>query len=246
MKTCFQFFMLVAGFAAATNVPLSALTADSLDQKLTIIQTCEPTVVASVGEVLPAYGSVRLAVNIDDKGELTDWLVLEYSYPRYVNAAIEAAKNWRYKPAVFHAAPIGVRAELVFNFESRGQVVCMTGVDLPQAFARTIIGDPQISGVCPSRELDSVPKPTVVVSPVAIQTADTSAPVQEVLVDFYIDETGRPRMATADVAGNAEMTSACLQAIELWRFTPPTRRGRPVTTHACQRFDFKLNTASAK
>jgi hypothetical protein len=67
-----------------------------------------------------------------------------------------------------------------------------------------------------------------------------------VLVDFYIDETGRPRMAAADVEGNVEVTSACLQAIEQWRFTPPTRRGRPVTIRACQRFDFRPSVATEK
>ena len=246
MKTLYWLFVLLAGFAAGLNVPLLALTADSLDQKLTIIQTYEPNVVPRVGEALPAFGSVRLVVNIDENGKLDDWLVLEYSYQRYVDAAVEAVKKWQYKPAIFHGRAIGVRAELVFNFESRGQVVSMTGVDLPQAFTRSIIGDPQIMSVCPSRELDSIPKPTVVVSPNHIQSADTNGQTRNVLVDFYIDETGRPRMAAADVQGNAEMTSACLQAIEQWRFTPPTRHGRPVTSRACQRFDFSPNVASAK
>jgi TonB family protein len=236
----------VAGFAAGSNVPVLALTADSLDQKLTILKTYEPYVVPRVGEVLPPFGSVRLVVNIDENGKLEDWLVLEYSYQRYVDAAVEAVKKWQYNPAIFHGAAIGVRAELVFNFESSGQVVCMTGIDLPQVFARNIIGDPQIMTVCPSRELDSMPKPTVVVSPGHIHNSDTNGLTKEVLVDFYIDETGRPRMAAADVQGNTEMTSACLQAIEQWRFTPPTRRGRPVTARACQRFDFSPNGANAK
>ena len=246
MKTLYRLFVLVAGFATVLNVPLSALTDGSLDQKLTIIQTYEPNVVPRVGEALPAFGSVRLVVNIDQNGKLDDWLVLEYSYQRYVDAAVEAVKKWQYKPAIYHGEAIGVRAELVFNFESRGQVVSMTGIDLPESFSRKIIGDPQIMAVCPSRELDSIPKPTVVVSPNHVRSADTNGQTTNVLVDFYIDETGRPRMAAADVQENAEMTSACLQAIEQWRFTPPTRRGQPVTTRACQRFDFSPNVASAK
>jgi outer membrane biosynthesis protein TonB len=187
-----------------------------------------------------------LVVNIDENGKLEDWLVLEYSYQRYVDAAVEAVKKWQYKPAILHGVAVGVRAELVFNFRSSGQVVSMTGVDLPQAFSRSIIGDPQITAVCPSRELDSIPKPTVVVSPSYIHNADTSGQTKQVLVDFYIDETGKPRMAAADVDGNTELTSACIQAIEQWRFTPPTRRGRPVTTRACQRFDFSPIAATQK
>jgi TonB family protein len=246
MKTLYWLFVLVAGCAAGLNAPLLALTADSLDQTLTILQTYEPNVVPRVGEVLPPFGLVRLVVNIDENGKLDDWLVLEYSYQRYVDAAVEAVKKWQYKPAILHGVAIGVRAELVFNFESSGQVVCMTGIDLPQSFTRNIIGDPQIMSVCPSRELDSIPKPTVVVSPSHIHNADTNGQTKEVLVDFYIDETGRPRMAAADVDGNMEMTSACLQAIEQWRFTPPTRHGKPVLTRATQRFDFSSNIASAK
>lgn len=190
-----------------------------------------------VGEVLPPTGTVRIVVNIDEAGKLADWMLIESAHTRFSDAAVNALKKWIYKPAVVRGQPIGVRTELVFNFEVRGQVVSMTCLDTVAMLMQRVLGDKSFRYIYRGGELDAVPKPIVTVSPQPVlQTGGVAQ--SGVLVDFYIDETGRPRMATVDTNGNLDMASSALAALEQWRFTPPMYRGRPVAVRATQWFDF--------
>ena len=246
MKTTFGIAVIMAGAALVLPSLLAESKPDSLDQKFTIIQTCEPSVNPGIGEALPALGRVRLVINVDATGKLVDWMLIDYACARYADAAVNALKKWQYRPAIYNGEPIGVRTEIVFNFETRGQVVSLTGIDTLAALTKSITGDRQIQHVCKGDELDVAPRPLVVVSPLPIQPVDLKNAPQGVRVDFYIDETGRPRMATVDMEGNALMAAASLEAIEQWRFTPPTRKGHPVAVRASQWFDFGHAMAAAK
>jgi hypothetical protein len=245
MKTKF-IFVILAGLAAGSSTLVSITSSDTFDQKFAIIQTCEPVVRPVIGEALPATGQVRLAINVDSTGKLVDWMVIDYAHLRYANAAVEAVKQWEYKPAVFNGTPIGVRTELVFDFEARGQVVSLSGIDTIAALLRGIGGNQQIRSVCAGRELDSPPKPIVVVSPLPVRSVGVNSEDRGVRVDFFIDETGRPRMATVDARANELMAASSLQAIEQWRFTPPTRKGYPISVRASQWFDFSQSLAVSK
>lgn len=245
MKTLRGFALLVSGLVVSLVVSPAVLAAEASDQKLTIIQTCEPNVRPLIAETLPATGQVRLIINVDVTGKLVDWLLLDYTSPRYADAAVEAIQQWKYKAAVYKGAPIGTRTTLVFNFETRGQVVSMTCLDMVDAYLKNLTRDRLVKCVVSGKELDAAPKPTVIISPAAVP-AELAAGASGVLVDFYIDENGHPRMAAVDVKENDPMAMASLAAIEQWRFTPPTSKGRPVAVRASQWFDFSKTTVAAK
>lgn len=251
-------------------LPLTAVTFDALDQSLAIIQTSEPFVRPIMGEALPVNGSVRILINVDAAGKLADWMPVDYDHPSYADAAIEAIKKWRYEPARQHGAPVGVRTMLVFTFETRGQVISMTACDSVMAFMKNVAGNQQVRLVCRARELDAIPKPMVVVSPLpvwpkeladlidnvlvaAIVISPTSTKAENapgeakgIMVDFYIDETGRPRMPTVNSRGNEMMAASAVEALEQWRFTPPMRKGVPVAVRASQWFDFSKTSIASK
>jgi len=245
MKTLLVFALLLAGLVLSPAISPAVLAAEAADQKLMVIQTCEPSVRQVIAEALPAYGQVRLVINVDGTGKLVDWLLLDYTNTRFADAAVEAVQKWTYKAAIYKGAPIGTRTTLVFNFETHGQVVSMTCLDMFDSYMKNFTKDRVVQCVVPGRELDAAPKPLVKVSPSAVP-AELASGASGVLVDFYIDETGRPRMAAVDVKENDPMAMASLAAIEQWRFTPPTSKGRPVTVRASQWFDFSKTTVAAK
>jgi TonB family protein len=245
MKTLRGFALLLAGLVTSSAIAPAVFAAQASDQKLTIVQTCEPLVRPSIGEVLPAFSQVRLVVNVDATGKLVDWLLLDYTDPRFSNAVVEAVQKWRYQAAVYKGVPIGTRTTLVFNFEIRGQVVSMTCLDMFDAYMKSFTSEKLVKCVVPGKSLDAAPKPLVMVSPLAIPV-ELAAGSSGVKVDFYIDETGRPRMAAVDVAENDPMAMAALDAIEKWRFTPPTSKGRPVAVRASQWFDFSKTLVATK
>ena len=64
-----------------------------------------------------------------------------------------------------------------------------------------------------------------------------------IVVEFYIDETGRPRMPVAVAPSDSFLAAAAVFAIKQWRFAPPKHRGQPVLAHAMQTFVFKAPLA---
>ena len=245
MKTILGVLVLLAGSVVGATMLKAAAISDSLDQNVQFIQTSEPAVMQAVGEVLPSTGTVRIVVNIDDAGKLADWMLIESTHARFADAAVSALKKWSYKPAMVRGQPIGVRTELVFNFEMRGQVVSMTCIDTVAMLMQRISNSQPFKYIYRGGELDAAPKPILIVSPQPV--AQTGEAMQQgVLVDFYIDATGKPRMATVDTQGNLAMATSALIALDQWRFTPPTYRGRPVAVRASQWFDFSKAGLAAK
>ncbi|MBK9989479.1 MAG: TonB family protein [Verrucomicrobia bacterium] len=234
MKKSFPVLSLLAGFVVGSTIVSAAV---SSDQSFQIVQTCEPRVNKVVGELLPTTGVVRVVVNIDEQGKLTDWLLIESAHPRLTSAAVEALTKWTYRPAVIGGESFGVRTELIFNFDIQGQVVSMSCLDTIEVMLQGMVNPHKSKLVYRGGELDSVPKTIVTVSPRPV--AQVAGSTQKgVLVDFYIDETGRPRMVTVDSGGNPEMGASALEAIQQWTFTVPTYKGKPVAVRATQWFDF--------
>jgi len=270
MKSTFAFIGVLVGFVVGSVSPLFAVTFDSVDRSLSIIQTTEPSVKPKIGEILPAFGMVRMLITIDASGKLEDSMLVDYDDQRFADAAVEAVRKWHYEPARQNGAPIGVRTMLVFNFETRGQVVSMTGCDSVMAFIKNFSSAQPVRRVCRPSELDVIPKPIVVVSPSPVMPSEMAAMIDNVLVaaivitptatkavnapsenkgvlvDFFIDEAGHPRMLTVNSRCNELMASAAVEALEQWRFSPPTMKGVPVAVRAQQWFDFSKTVVAQK
>lgn len=245
MKTLRGFALLLAGLVASLAIAPAVLAAEASYKKLVVYQTFEPSVRPLIGVPLPASGQVRLVINVDAAGKLVDWMLVEYSNQYYADAAVEAVRKWKYGAASYKGEPIATRTTLNFNFETRGQVVSMTCLDMTDAYLKSFLGDQTVKCVVPGKALDTAPTALVSVSPAAVPV-ELAAGATGVWVDFYIDETGRPRMAAVDVKENDPMANAAIQAIEQWRFTPPTHKGRPVGVRASQWFDFSKSLVAQK
>lgn len=230
--------VLIAALLSSAST-LFALSPDrSANRSLTIIQTFEPQVKPDFSELLPAFGEVRVVINVDDTGRLVDWLPVSYSHVRFLDAAVEALKGWKYQPAAMRGEPTGVRQQLVFNFQTRGQVASFTGMEAANALFRSVTPPSEVRRVFSGRQLDEVPKPMKVVQPRWVPAVDKSAPGSGVLVDFYIDETGRVRMPTVSNYADATLAQAAVDAIDQWEFSVPTHNRRPVIVRATQWFAF--------
>ena len=241
----FRGVLAAAAFGSATS--LFALSPDrSATHNLTIIQTFEPQVRTDFNEILPSYGEVRVIINVDETGKLVDWLPVSYSHERYFQAAVEALKAWKFKPAAVHGEPTGIRQQLVFNFESRGQVASFTGMEGANALFRSIVPLSEVRRVYSGKQLDAAPKPMKIVQPRWVPAVEKSAPGDGVLVDFYIDETGQPRMPTVSQYTDPTLAQSAVDALEKWEFSVPTRDGRPVIVRATQWFSFAPQTKKAE
>ncbi|HEY8995763.1 MAG TPA: TonB family protein [Lacunisphaera sp.] len=181
-------------------------------------------------------GEVRAVISVNEEGKLTDWLVTGYTQPAFSKAAAAALQRWKYSAAMFNGHPRASRADILFQFRSEGVIVMtLPGASVKHAFREHIESHYMY---LPSRlgDLDHIPMPVHVVSPVA----RIDGPPRTVTVGFYIDEEGRVRMPAVDrESADDLLAAASVAAVEQWRFEPPLRKRQPVLVYVQQEFTFK-------
>ncbi|HMD60848.1 MAG TPA: TonB family protein, partial [Opitutaceae bacterium] len=188
-------------------------------------------------------GQVRVAVQIDADGRLTDYVVTAYTSPAFVDGAVAAVKNWRFEPARIHGAPRSAKAEFTFNYEAQGVVVVDMSIQtMAELLHLKIVPNSLAFSACTLGQLDRIPTPIKIVKPDYPNSLARSSRGGHVTVEFYIDEKGHVRLASVDrqtIEANEELAAAAVTAVEQWQFEPPLLRGRPALTLAQQDFNFK-------
>jgi TonB family protein len=231
MKTLVRF--LVFSFA------VSASLGGAQSTPLRIEQTVEPRFPHALSLSHITEGEARVVVNIDANGKLVDWLVTGYTDKAFANEAVSMLKLWRYEAPTENGRPIGVRTELRFEFEARGRVVSLMAIDTPEVLLKQMgIGPHYTAAVYGLQELDQPVAPINPTSPLYPAQPVSAKQRQTVVVDFYVDEKGQPRMPVVVNSSHDHFSNAAVDALNRWRFTAPTRGGRPVSVRVRQEFIF--------
>lgn len=229
--------------ALRSLVVSSAVLASTLGAQSTPLRI-EQTVDAQFPHALSlspiTEGEARVIINVDAEGKLADWLVTGYTHKSFADEAVNVLKAWHYTPATDRGQPIGIRMELKFQFEAKGRVVSLMAIETPEVLAKMMgIGPGLITNVAGLDELD---KPLAPVNPESprypAQAGGPSTQPRSVLVDFYVDEKGQPRMPVVINSPHENYSLAAVDALSRWRFTTPTRAGKPVAVRVRQQFIF--------
>lgn len=205
---------------------------------LTIIETEEPVFPRSLihGPVL--QGDAKVVIDVDEDGRLTDLLVTGYSRKEFADAAVEVLRRWEYVPPSLNGRPWASVRELQFDYSRSGVIVNFTGTEAMDNHLGQLLQLSDTYRTYALRDLDRIPTPVHVVSPLAPALAPGAA-AQTVTVEFYIDEQGRVRLPSVTRAEANNVYAACaLAAVRQWRFAPPLVNGRPVLVLATQQFKF--------
>lgn len=183
-------------------------------------------------------GGARAVISVDEHGNLTDCLLISYTQQAFADAAFTALKRWKYQPARVNGQRVASRADVLFEFRDQGVFVqSFPGAIVRHAFLR-FLEEHQVYEACQLRDLDRIPTPVHVVTPVA----KPESTARSVVVGFYIDEHGRVRMPAVErEAVDDVLAAAAVAAVEQWRFEPPLRKGQPVLVYAKQEFTFRAH-----
>jgi TonB family protein len=193
-------------------------------------------------------GEARIAIAVDEKGQLRDTLVVGYTHRSFADVSLSALRQWRFEPMWVHGVPRGSVAILKFEFQTTGAVVNLDMIrdEMTETyFAGTPAGATGYS-VCLPRDLDRIPAPIRMVQPVYPAGLGARPHQGRVTVRFYIDEQGRvrlPRIGSEAHEPNDEVAAwaladATVAAVAQWRFEPPLSNGKPTVVLVEQDFDF--------
>ncbi len=242
MKTqAIRFFALLAAMAPAA--PVHGQDATPQNSALKIHQNVAPFYPSRLYMEGVVYGQVRIAIQVDASGRLTDTLVAAYTNSALVKPTLDAVSQWTFDPAIVNGEARSTASGLVFDFRPDGPVVVQrAGGPGGDALLDEADGRPSARfqyEVRELRDLDRIPTPVHVVKPVLAARAGDATGPGSVTVDFYIDETGRVRMPSVARSEDNALAWAAVRAVSQWTFAPPTVSGVPVTVHATQEFVFK-------
>jgi TonB family protein len=230
------FACLLFALALPVAAQIAALPADQ--SPLKIIQTEEAVFPRSLANTYVLTGDAAIAIDVDQQGRLTDWLVTAYSRKEFADSAVEALQQWRYEPPRLDGQPWSSVMELHFDYSRTGVVVNMTGMDMIANRMDELAKAIYVYRSHSLRELDRIPTPVKVVSPVSPALAPGKDKLS-VTVEFYIDEEGRVRLPSVSrTDAGTVYAAAALAAVRQWRFEPPLLRGRPVLVLVRQEFKF--------
>lgn len=223
---------------------LGALAAPYL-QAATEPFTIETTVIPQLSPVMlmqgVTEGKIVFAIDVDEQGRLTDWLVLGYTHPALVRNCVNALRDWKFQPARVDGVPVPIQTELTINLKAEGVVINRTS-DVPiDDYLRRIFGARMLSKQRAARELDAVPALVKKAAPKYAKDAQKQGVHGNVKVHFYIDENGEVRMPSVDGEAHPYLAAEAIAAVRGWRFARPTADGKPVTVAALQEFHFSPN-----
>lgn len=182
-------------------------------------------------------GDVQVIVSIDTEGRIADSLMLGYTHPALAASVQQALPRYRFQPILTDGKPAMVRVGLKFFFSTSGLVLSHTSLESLHARFRQLEGPAYTSRLV--QKLKDLDEPMVVRRSVQ----PTNAPgAGKVVLDFYIDETGRARLPAIRSADHPELAEAAAEALLQWEFAPPRRGGEPVVVRAAQQFVFAEKT----
>jgi TonB family protein len=239
---CFLFLAALMNVVPFVSAATSAAVGGSFwdDRPLKVIQTTTSNFPVRPAAEGILEGQVRAVITVDAEGNFTDCLILSYTHSDFATEVLESLRVWDYEPARHRGQPVGTRADMTFLFQGKGMVFSGTASEVATAQVNRLFGSPPVSVVCHATELDQPLTTTKVVNPRHPGKALSPEHLAGTAVlDFYVDPEGRPRMPVAIRASHEQFAVAAIDALSEWRFTPPTRKGRPMAVRIRQEFVFR-------
>lgn len=204
-----------------------------------IIETIEPVFPNKMVQS-KRTGQTRIALHIDNQGNLVEYLVLAYSKEAFAEAALEAIKAWRYEPATLDGKPIPSVVELSFDFEATGVVVNLDMQGAVESFyAMAYQRKSYDYTICSLKEVDRIPVPKTMKAPDYPMVLSSESGVLKVTVNFFINEAGEVKLPSITYADDYRLGELAVAAIKEWKFETPLRYGKPVMVKATQVFHFE-------
>jgi hypothetical protein len=179
-------------------------------------------------------GFATVCVELDEKGNAVDYLLIAYTEKYFGDALMRNARDTRYSPRLFKG--VAVPARFNFGYEFRAEfALALSSFDAVEHRQQEIRGGRPDFKYYPVTEeaLDNRLENLRAALPYFPDGyTPTGTKADWVMVTLYIDETGRVRVPQVESASSPLLVRNAFRAVHYWQFKPPTVQGRPVLVYA--------------
>lgn len=200
------------------------------DEAPRVIEKAAPRYPVTVLRLAMA-GDVRLDILVDTEGHPREPRVSVSPRPEFEAAAVEAALQWKFKPAMKHGQPVAARFDLTVHFKITHTDNGLEAV----AFAAPSTAPRDYPAEFQYDQAPDVRLTAPAVYPFELATKNTSG---SATVVFLIDPLGRPRRVEVRESTQPEFGAATAAMISAWRFTPARKNGKPTWTMLAKKQTF--------
>lgn len=206
------------------------------DTALKMIQTIKPDFPLRLQREGVTNGEVRLVFEVSSRGKLVDLLIVAFTHSEFAHEVRRAVNTWKFEPGRVGGLPISTVVDMTFIFEYKfGNPAVLEKMATTMAYEPT---NNYVYAPCPKELLDRAPEPIARVAPNYPKELSDQGIVGRVPVVFYVDESGRARMPVSTNDAHPVLAALAAEAVKLWQFDPPKRRGRPVMIRVSTDFVF--------
>ncbi len=245
MKSLYSIFhscCLINLFILCLHLPLLGNSGEdkSLNQDLQVLKAVKPILPANVAKTGVTEGFAIIVFIVDNKGLQNEFVEFAASHRAFARSTIRAIKRWEFSPRIVngeaYASRVFVKAS--YTLESGGGGIVDASIIDEAMFKNKTINRSLIM-VSDINELDHEPKISKSISPVYPPEMWEAEASGQVLVEFFIDPTGKVKAAGIKSSSNDYFAVAALTAIKEWKFQAPMKRSKRVTARAYQPFFFE-------
>ena len=190
-------------------------------------------------------GLVRVHVFVSATGDVAQ-VKLMSGHPLFADAAKNAAAAMKFAPRSVDGTPQPFSALISYYFELNSHGRASIRQKVSYCASAT---EPECEEVitAPVRAIDAAPNgdsvkllPISIVTPALPPEARAQRVEGQVMLSVTISPEGRVTDVTVE-SGHPLLTKAAVEAMQLWRFAPFIRGGKPVAVHTHIPINFSLN-----
>jgi TonB family protein len=183
-------------------------------------------------------GRTKIAYAIDTEGRVQHARVVEATTPEMGHAVLAMIDTWRFKPA---QRKDGTKVATIFGMEH--EFLPTDSSDVPVSLrARDILRDleKKPAAIVSPDSLDQPLKPLSRRPPAYPSTLKQADQEGEALIEFFVDERGDVQLPRVISCSAPEFGYAAAHAVATWRFEPPRKDRKTVTTRVRVPVNFGL------
>ena len=177
-------------------------------------------------------GAVVLKALIAKDGTITN-LELISGHPMLAPAAIDAVKQWRYRPYLLNGEPVEMETQIQVNFTLSG--------DSPPAQGSTAVSSGRDSSEV-YHIGGGVSAPAIIskVEPSFTEEARRAKKSGTCVLKLIVDATGHPQSIQVVRPLGFGLDQKAIEAVQQWRFQPGLKDGKPVSVEIGLEVEFRL------